>query len=491
MRDRIRRRVEETVLQAIGEHALWACGEKVVVAVSGGPDSLCLLHVLRELQPQHGGHLHVAHLDHCFRGEVSAAEAGRVAALAREWGLCATVEAVDVLALKRREGLSAEEAARRARYRFLAWVATDVGASVIALGHTADDQVETVLMHLVRGTGWGGLRGMRPASPLPPWVTEEPICSCRLRLARPVLQLTRAETEAYCDACGLVPAQDRMNEDPRFLRVRMRQQVVPLLSEINPRFREAVLRLVQMAAWTEDDLQAVLEVYWPVLADAGDGVVRLDLRTWEGLPQTLRLMAVRRAVEWVRRHLEGLGWEAVVAASRLDGSATGSEVALVEDVIAVRQYEALAVGRRAVLKPEPSWPGLGPDEVPVDVPGRTDLPGGHALLATLLPREEARWEEAGPWEAWVDAERCGRRLWLRHRRDGDRFSPLGLDGRKKLQDFFVDEKVPQPERDRVPLVLSPEGIVWIVGHRLDSRFRVRDETRQVIHLHWQKPGEHP
>jgi tRNA(Ile)-lysidine synthetase-like protein len=487
----VRAEIEERVLGAIVGGSLWAPGEKIVVAVSGGPDSLCLLYVLQELEPQHGGHLHVAHLDHGFRGEVSAAEAAHVAGLARDLGIPATVEAVDVPTLIRREGLSTEDAARRARYRFLNGVAEKIGASVIALGHTADDQVETVLMHLIRGTGLSGLRGMRPAAPLPPWVAEQPVCSCRLRLVRPLLRLTREQTEAYCDARGLAPTKDLMNEDSRFLRVRLRQQVVPLLTGINPRFREAVLRLAQTAAWTEDDLQAALDVYWPVLADDGEEAVRLDLRVWEGLPWTLRLLAVRRAVAWVREHVEGVGWQAVVAAGRLGEATVGSEVALIEDLIIRREYEALAVGPRAALEIASPWPTLGEEQVPVVVPGRTDLPGGHALVARLLPREEANWQGADRWEAWVDAERCGRRLWLRHRQDGDRFQPLGMDGQKKLHDFFVDEKVPRGERDHVPLVGSPDEIVWVVGYRVDGRFSIQPETQEMIHLRWERPPKRP
>lgn len=478
------RQVEEKVRRAISTGRLWQAGETVVVAVSGGADSLCLLHVLRTQQPEHGAHLHVAHLDHRFRGAESAAEAQAVAALAREWGLPATVEAVDVPALMAREGFSAEEAARRARYRFLAQVAGQVGATVIALGHTADDQVETVLAHLLRGSGPSGLRGMRPVSPLAPWMIEGLVLPAPLRLVRPLLEVSRAETESYCAAVGLVPARDPWNEDRRFLRVRLRQEVIPFLETFNPRLRQALLRLAQTVAWQEEDLEAMLMAHWPALATEEGGVVRLDLARLEALPCTLRLRALRRAVERVRGDLADLGWEAVVAAESLLAAGVGGEVALVEQVVARREYAALAVGRAADLAAVAWWPELGAGQVPLAVPGRTVLPDGFAVVAEVLPMAGAPWGEAERFEAYVDAGRAGRRLWLRTRRPGDRFRPLGMAGRKKLQDFFVDEKVPRAERGRVPLVVSPRGIVWVVGYRVSEPFRVRETSRQVLRLRW-------
>jgi tRNA(Ile)-lysidine synthetase-like protein len=483
----IRRQVEEQVAQAIARGALWVPGETVVVAVSGGADSLCLLHALRALQPRHGGRLHVAHLDHRLRGEASAAEASRVADLARAWGLPATVGAVDVPALMQQEGLSAEEAARRARYRFLAGVAAAEGAAAIALGHTADDQAETVLMHIVRGAGPAGLRGMRPAAPLAPGLAAGLALPRPPRLVRPLLALTRAETESYCAACGLVPARDAWNEDPRFLRVRLRREVLPLLETINPRVRAALLRLAELAAVQEDGLEGLLDERWPALAAVDGGCVRLDLGAWRALPTALRLQALRRAVSAVRGHPEDLTGESTMAAAQMEGLAVGAEVALVEDLVARREYAALAVGRRAALDAAPSWPDLEGRIVPLLVPGRTVLPGGHVLETEVLLPAAAEYRAAGPLEAYLDAAACGRRLWLRTRRPGDRFRPLGLGGQKKLQDLYVDERVPRSERDRVPLVVSPRGIAWVVGCRLDERFRVRPETARVLHLRWEGP----
>jgi tRNA(Ile)-lysidine synthase len=413
-----------------------------------------------------------------------------VSELAQSWGLPATVEEVDVPALMECERLSPEEAARKARYRFLSGLAAQLKAAAIVLGHTSDDQVETVLMHLLRGSGWRGLRGMQLASDLAPWMSAGYHLSRPLRLVRPLLQVSRAETEGYCAAAGLVVARDRWNEDPRFLRVRLRQEIIPQLETINPRVADALLHLAQLAAWLEEDLQGMLDAHWPELAVEEEKVLSFDLQKWASLRWTLRLQAVRRALKCVRGSLEGVGWGAVVTVGNLDEATVGSEVALVEDVVFRREYDALVVGRRgdldAAADAASDWPDLGPARIALDLPGRTELPGGHSLVATVHSPEEASWAQSGRWEAWLDAECCGDELWLRHRRPGDRFQPLGMEGQKKLQDFFVDTKVPRWERERVPLVVSSQGIVWVVGYRLDERVRVRSDSRQVIHLCWNR-----
>lgn len=475
--------IASTVLSAILEQRLWTPGERVVVAVSGGADSLCLLHLLHSLQPQHKGLLHVAHLDHRLRPE-SRAEAAYVSAVAQRWGLSATIESEDVPALIAREGLSPEDAARRARYRFLLRVAVEVGASAVALGHTRDDQVETVLMHLLRGAGLSGLRGMRPIASPAPWMVEGLRLSHPVRLVRPLLEVSRAETHAYCLEHGLSPIRDAWNEDERFLRVRLRRNVLPLLRSVNPRVEEALLRLAQLAAWLESDLEGMLDARWCELAHETAGCIRLGLEAYRALPWTLRLGAVRRAVERLRGHLEGVGWDATVAAARLDEAAVGSEVTLVEGLVARREYEALAVGERAALEVAP-WPELGPHPVPLAIPGRTPLPEGHSLVATLhRPEELPPWEKVERREAWLDADACGNRLWLRHPRPGDRFRPLGLGGTKKLHDWMIDQKIPRAARRRLPLVVSPRGIVWVVGHRIDERFAVRPATSRLLRLRW-------
>ena len=237
------RDLRQRVLQSIRKEDLIPSGETILVGVSGGPDSVCLLHILDHLKETLGVSLHVVHLNHMLRGAASDADADYVSLLAQSEGLPATVEARDVLAYKREHGLSLEEAARQARYDFFAEVATSLGARRIALGHTADDQMETILMHLVRGSGLAGIRGMQP---LTFW--RSPASVTCLRLVRPLLDVAREETEAYCQAYALEPRSDLSNYSLDYTRNRFRHELVPLLESYNPNVGAALLRTARAAA---------------------------------------------------------------------------------------------------------------------------------------------------------------------------------------------------------------------------------------------------
>ncbi|MEN6478284.1 MAG: tRNA lysidine(34) synthetase TilS, partial [Anaerolineales bacterium] len=219
--------VQDRVREALRAAGQPAAGGALVVAVSGGADSLCLLHALHALAPELGYRLQVAHLDHGLRA-AAAEDAAWVAALCARWGLPCTVGQAQVRALAEAEGRSLEEAARLARYRFLARVALRVGARAVAVGHTADDQAETLLLHLVRGAGLTGLVGMAPAAP---WPLPEDVASAALTLLRPLLAVSRQDTVSYCAALGLTPRKDETNADPAYTRNRLRLELLPVLRE--------------------------------------------------------------------------------------------------------------------------------------------------------------------------------------------------------------------------------------------------------------------
>ncbi|OGO31766.1 MAG: tRNA lysidine(34) synthetase TilS, partial [Chloroflexi bacterium RBG_16_56_11] len=232
---------EQRVLRFIREHGLVPGGEKLLVAVSGGPDSVCLLHILAGLRKELGMELHVAHLNHRLRGAASGADATYVTGLARRLRIPATVASRDVKAYRSRHHLSLEEAAREVRYAFLGEVADAIGAARVAVGHTADDHVETVLMHLIRGSGTRGLRGLLPR-------VRWPAAGHDLTVIRPLLELTRAETAAYCRRYRLRPRADASNLAPEPFRNRIRHHLLPELRKYNPRVAEALMRTARLAA---------------------------------------------------------------------------------------------------------------------------------------------------------------------------------------------------------------------------------------------------
>ncbi|MDY6906611.1 MAG: tRNA lysidine(34) synthetase TilS [Chloroflexota bacterium] len=465
--------LERRVHRFIADEGLVEAGETVVVGVSGGADSVCLLHLLYRLQGALGVGLHVAHLDHGLRGAAAAADARYVGKLARHLGLPATIDRRDVRAYRAGRRLSVEEAARRVRYQFFAEVAQEVGAGRIALGHTADDQVETVLMHLVRGAGLAGLRGMRPMAA---WGPAEG--GATLSVVRPLLAVARAETEAYCAAQGLEPRQDATNYSPAFLRNRFRHEVLPLLRQYNPQVDDALLRLADAAAADLSFIEGqVAQVWGDVVREEGGGLL-LDRAAVSSLHPALRRHLLRRVLVWLKGDTSDIEWvhvEAMVAA--LSGPA-GKGIDLPHGLAMTVGYDACLVAPRGIdTCPFPPLEG----EHVVSVPGETEVPGWR-VCAHVVSRDERAWGFA----TCLDLEQVGTDLVVRTRRPGDRFQPLGMAESKKLQDFMVDAKVARAWRDRVPLVVSPRGIVWVVGWRIDERARVREDTEHALRIEFQR-----
>jgi tRNA(Ile)-lysidine synthase len=475
----------------------------LLVAVSGGPDSLCLLHLLLRLRAEGGPGLHVAHLDHGARGAEAAAEAAAVAALAAAWGLTTTVARRDApaLAAARREGLQA--AARRVRYAFLAETALAVGAHAVAVAHQADDQAETVLLHALRGAGLAGLRGMRPAVPWAEWAPEnvklgmrnvelgaqsseplsglpstqsdgtEPSAFCLLPsafLIRPLLASSRAEIVAYCAAHDLRPSDDPSNRALRFARTRVRR-VLPVLAAENPRLVATLARTARLCADDYDYIQGQLDALWPALAAKGPGLLTLRRAAWDALHPALQRYALRRAAA----HLgyPELSMEQVESARALAGR-PGRQLRLGAALRLIVDHAGLTLARPDAA-PYAGAPQLAVVEVPLACPGATPLGVGWVcLVATRPPAAPDRW-----WVA-LNASALAGPLSLRRRRPGDRFRPAGAPGSRKLQDFFVDRKLPRALRDAWPLLVTPDAIVWVAGLRADARFVAQPQSQGTI-----------
>jgi len=467
------------VRQIIAKYEIFNPGDRVVVGVSGGPDSLCLLHLLNRLQEELEITLHVAHLHHALRGEEADEDARFVERLATSWGLPSTVEKRDVPAYAEREKLAIEQAARQVRYTFLAEVAKGVGASSVAVGHNADDQVETIIMHWLRGAGTAGLRGMRP---LQQW----PLPGIDLRLVRPLLEVPREEIEAYCREHHLTPRFDRSNLDTTYYRNRIRHELLPLLEEYNPNIREVIRRAALIIADDYHYLASQGQRAWEKVVSEVEGALVFDLKGWEKLHPSLQRQLLRRAIRHLRSDLRNIDWVHIEEARRAVGEKpAGTEVTLPRGLSLFRSYDTFVVGD---MIPIPEIP-LIEEETKIAVPGRTPLPHWH-LITEVLAGEGGK-EEAlnnqDPWQGYLDLDQVGQDLILRGRKPGDRFQPLGMGGRSKpLREFMIDAKIPHHIRDKVPLVVSPQNIVWVAGYRIDERARVTERTERVLKIWFQK-----
>jgi len=464
--------LEQRVIGFIHQHHLIS-GGKLVVAVSGGADSVCLLHILASLQKELKISLHVAHLNHQLRGAESEADAKYVSQLARQLGIPATIEGREVKGYQAQKRLSLEEAAREVRYGFLAEVASSIGAGRVAVGHTRDDHVETILMHLIRGTGTRGLQGLKPSSELKSKTGS-------IIVIRPLLEISREETEGYCQSHKLKPRIDASNISLSPLRNRIRHQLLPLLEGYNPGIAQALLRTGQIAS---DDIafldKEVARLWDEVAREAGKTIV-LDKERFDQLPPTLKRYLFRAAAERLlgsakdieMRHIEEM-------MSALDKPA-GKRFNLPQGLTLSVEYDRyLLAPDPAALSPLPVLDG----EFQLKIPGETLLPGWR-IEAKIINRE--RLTERNDFTACFDLGKTGDKLLVRPRKRGDRFQPLGLDQPKKLNEFMIDAKIPQAWRQRVPIVCSPEHIVWVVGWRIDERVKVTEDTKKVLQLEFKQ-----
>jgi len=463
----------ERVLGFIKQNKLVSGAGRLVVAVSGGPDSVCLLHILAKGRKELGIKLHLAHLDHQLRGAESEADAEYVAGLSQKLGIPATIEKRDVKGYQKQERLSPEEAAREVRYRFLADVAESIGADRVAVGHTRGDHIETILMHLIRGTGTRGLRGLQAATT---WQSE----AKSLTVIRPLLEISHQETEDYCRRHRLMPRLDASNLSLSPLRNRIRQQLLPLLESYNPRLAETLLRTGRIASDDIDFLDEQIARLWDEIARQEEESIILDKKSFEPLPPALKRYLLRASVEKLLGSAKDIEMRHIEEMMSLTAKPAGKSLNLPGGLTFSVEY-----GQYRLTPDSATRSPLPPlkEEFQLGIPGKTLVPG-WLVEATIVDREEMT--EKDDFTAYLDLGKTGRKLVVRPRRRGDRFQPLGLGQLKKVGEFMIDAKIPRNWRNRIPIVCSGEQILWVVGWRIDERVKVSEDTKQVLRLEFKR-----
>jgi tRNA(Ile)-lysidine synthase len=438
------------------------------------------LHSLREdLDLQ----LHGAHLNHGLRGDAAEEDAEFVSETFARLDIPLSLEVADVPAFRKEHRLSLEEAARKVRYGFLSRVAAEQGTDAIALGHTADDQAETVLMHVIRGSGLMGLRGMEP-------VSRRAFNGRDAVLVRPLLRVSRQITAEYCRVLKLEPRRDESNLSTELKRNRVRLELLPILEEYNPRIRDALVRLSRSSARDMAYLESETDRAWQRAARSDGRGVSLDNAAFSRLAPSIQAHLLRRALMSVRGDLEDVEQCHIDDMTRLiTAGDAGRSLDLPGGFRFATGYgEATLASSEHDLCPLPPMEG----EHSLTVPGDTLLPGWR-ITATLRSRPQPDSDSRTPSHgeantvrqdhtAQFDYGELGSRLWVRSRVPGERFQPLGMARVKRLQDFMVDSKIPRGWRDRVPLVVSSRGIAWVVGWRIAEWAKVLDRDERQLEL---------
>ncbi|MDW7649815.1 MAG: tRNA lysidine(34) synthetase TilS [Bacillota bacterium] len=459
--------MRQKVIQTIEKHDLFKSGQTVLVAFSGGPDSLCLLHVLHSLAKRLGIHLHAVHINHGLRPE-AAAEALWAKKQAIRLGLPLSVCRVDVKGRQADLGLSLQDAARQVRYGALLHIASRIGAKLIATGHHRDDRVETLLMRLLSGSGLEGLKGI-PIRRRMRGGTE---------VVRPLYDVSRDEIEEYCRKHQLVPLRDPTNRCTSYLRNRVRLRLVPFLEqEFGPHIRSSLSKTADILAQDASFLAGLgSEAFERVARCLAVKEVVLDIGKLRNLPPALQTRVILR-VFWhvgVKRPAR-LHVEQVLALARHPSPSACTT--LPDHVLACREYNKLRFGSSAKQDSKTEA------AVEIQIPGQTYLAcGGLWLEADFVDAGDVNPAAIGRNEACLDAEKLSWPLWARTRRAGDRMQPLGASGRRKVKKILADRKIPLKKRDSIPLILSAEEIVWLGGVEVAENCKVTPQTKKILYL---------
>ncbi|MFC1865660.1 tRNA lysidine(34) synthetase TilS [Chloroflexota bacterium] len=446
----------------------------LLLAVSGGVDSTCLLHLLAALRQGFGIRLHVVHLDHKLRGTESAADADYVRDLADSLDIPLTVDMVDVRSYKNKNKVSLEEAAREVRYTFLAQTAVSIGADYIATGHTLDDQMETILMHIIRGTGIKGLVGLKPAA-------EWHLNGCSFNLIRPLLTVSRSETAAYCKKHRLIPRLDSTNLSLSPLRNRIRQQLVPLLKGYNSGIADALLRMAAIAADETEFLDTEAARLWQSVVQEKKNVLMLDRKSIDELHPALKRHLLRVAIEGLLGSLKDIEARHIEEIMTTLDKQAGKYINLPGGLVFYVDYERYLLGKESAdLCPYPVIDG----EYPLKVPGETQLVGWRVEAA--ITDKDYKEQGCDSFIAYFDLDKINGELKIRQRKLGDRFQPLGMKETKKVNQFMINEKIPNPWRPRIPIVATEQQILWLVGHRIDDRVKISAGTKRILELKFRR-----
>jgi tRNA(Ile)-lysidine synthase len=444
------------VRQYIEEYQMLTQGDGVLVAISGGPDSVALAHILFLLREEYQLELHLFHLHHGMRAAADQ-DVHFVRELAHRWKLPLHLEYRDIPSL----GGSTQVTSRKVRYQLLEEYRVTLGLTRIAVGHNADDQAETVLMRFLTGAGLKGLGGIPPV---------------REAIIRPLLGTSRAAIESYLAAQKLEYRLDESNLEALYLRNRIRLELIPQLErEYNPRLREHLVRLARILQDEETFLQERTEELFRNLQEPSPlGEVVLKVPPFRELsPGGQRRMVLRALEELAPVRITA---EHVEEIRRLVENQTGAQLHLPGGLAARLEYQRLVIGFH------PGKVHLAPVELVV--PGKTQW-GPWQVTCRLVSRVQVNLPsgpELGQWEAFFDLDAIVPPLRLRQRCPGDCLWPRGLEGSKKVKDLLIDSKIPRHQRDFIPLLVDARGPLWLVGIRRDGRGLVTSATEKVLHV---------
>jgi len=447
-------KAEKTILK----NSLLAQGDSVLVGFSGGPDSACLLYLLHALKETYQLQIRALYINHNLRPVEVPNEIEFCRKFCEGLGIPFIVESIDVISYCKEHSKNRQEAARELRYQVFGKAAAESGANKIALAHNGDDQAETLFMRLVRGAGPAGLSGI-------------PIK--RDSIIRPLLEIGRQEIEMFLTSRNIVPVTDSSNLKEVYFRNMIRLRLMPMLKQVNPSLLQSLSHTMEILREEERYFEIlVTKTLMKLISRKAQKRIELFLSPLEAMETVILRRVLRRAISETEG-LKGIGFlhiEDIIAL--IKNGQSGDRIVLPRNIRVIKEYALLVITSEEPVRIA---------EYMLDLPGKAVIVNAHHVVTAEVEEKSVVFGD-GKLSVLLDAEKMKFPLMVRPRRPGDYFYPIGFGRKKKLQDFFVDMKVPRDERDSIPVVVSGDDIVWVAGYRADDRFKVTEATKKFVRL---------
>lgn len=464
--------MREKVIRVIKKFNLIEKGDKIVIGVSGGPDSMALLYILNGIKETIGFDIYVAHINHGIRKEEADADEKFVKDISLELCLPFYSTKVNMDEYARENRLTSEEAGRTIRYAFFNKILEDVGGGNIAVAHNKNDQAETLLMRFFRGTGLEGLKGMEYKS---------------ANIIRPLLDVNREEIEKYCKDNNIAARIDRTNLEPIYGRNRTRLEVIPYIAK---NYNKGIIdtlsrtsRLMQMDS--EFILNIVEKKYKNIVVDESQNSIVLNIDRLKKEHYSIMSRVIRQSIEKINGSLKGIEEKHINNIIKLmEENTTGKSINIINNIVIKTSYENM------IIEKENNYKKFF-FEYPLHIGKAVHINELNAtIISYTLPISEADIKNTSCFIKYFDYDKIKYRLCIRNRKDGDRFIPLGMNGSKKLKDFFIDEKIPREERNHIPIIEDNGKIIWVVGYRISEEYKITSNTSKVLVLEYKLRDEY-
>ncbi|MGJ7044163.1 tRNA lysidine(34) synthetase TilS [Thermoanaerobacterium thermosulfurigenes] len=450
--------------KTIKEYKMIEKGDKIVVGVSGGPDSICLLNLLLEIKERYKLKLFVVHVNHMLRGADADSDALFVEKFCKGINIPFFLFKEDVRRYAEEKGLSEEAAGREIRYSAFNKVLKEVGGNKIAIAHNKNDVAETVLLNILRGAGTTGLVGIKPVN------------GC---IIRPLIQTKRREIIDYLNSKNLEFVEDVTNKEDAYRRNRIRLKLIPFIEEyFDIDMVENLYRTSQIVLDDEDYLSRESEKIFNEIADIDNGNVKLDIDGIKKLHSSIKRRVIRLAYKKLKGDFNQLAFKHVEDVLDIMDKQTSSKIDLPFEIEVIKSYNNLIFRKRNFYEKRDF------SEVKLNIPGITDGGCLGVYKAEIIDRESIESLNLGRYRKFFDADLIDGDVVVRHRRIGDCILPLNMRGTKTLKKYFIDEKIPREERDKIPLLAIGNTILWIVGYRISEKYKVRDSTKKILSIEY-------